>query len=256
MLRIFWQLLRRDLLVFRSEYGVKLFDTCILFATNVIVFSYFMGGEGLGPDYGSFFVIGAIASFGLIEIVGKVSVLIADIDGPRTIAHTLIMPIRSFWVFAYIGLFWALTSILLSAPLFLLGKLLLFDRFDLSQMNYLKLIPMYITVSLFFGFFALWLTSLIRGMEAINALWLRIIAPIWMFGAYFYSWHSVFETSALIGYLSLLNPMVYVMEGTRAAALGQEGYLPYWASFGALWVFILACWGHAVVRLRRRLDCL
>ena len=253
-LQLFFQFLKRDLLSFRREYLTKAVDMCFFFVTNVIVVSYFMPYQGVPQDFGVFFLVGAIASFGLIEVVGKVSGLMADLEGEQTISHTLIMPVKSSFVFCYIALFWALTSALLSILLFPLGKLLLFTRFDLSVISYWRLAIMFVVTSLFFGFFSLWLTSVIDNMGSINRLWLRFIGPIWFFGAYFFSWEAAYSLNPFVGYAILINPMVYVMEGMRAAVLGQEGYLPYWLSLVMLWVFIVGCGYHATRRLKKRLD--
>jgi ABC-2 type transport system permease protein len=254
-LNVFFQLLRRDLYAFLREYPAKLFDTAFMFTTSMIVFAYFMPQEWVDKSYAPFILIGAISSFGLIEIVGKVGLLMADIQGDRTISQTLILPVSSEAVFCYIGIFWALSSILLSVFLFPYGKLLIFDRFDLAKVSYIRLIPMYISANLFYGFFALWLASILKGIESINSLWMRAINPLWFFGAYFYSWEAALKLSPVIGYISLINPMVYIMEGMRAAALGQKGYLPYWICLVMVWVFIFACAIHAICRLKKRLDC-
>lgn len=252
---VFMQLIKRDLLAFKREFRPKFLDTCILFFTNIMVFCYFMPKEGIREDYGVFFLVGAIASFGFIEIVGKVGTFVGDMQGDRSISHTLIMPIHSKWIFWNIAVSWAITSSLLSILLFPLGKLFLWHEFDLTKISYIRLIPMFITSNLFFGCFALWLASVIKDLSGLNGLWLRYIAPLWMFGAYFYSWHTAFALNPVIGYLSFIDPMVYVMEGMRAAALGPKGYLPFFVSFLALWAFIIVCALHACHRLKKRLDC-
>jgi len=76
-----------------------------------------------------------------------------------------------------------------------------------------------------------------------------------MFGGYMYSWYAVYHVSPLIGYAHLINPVLYVMEGMRAAVLGQEGYLPFWFSFTALFAFTVVIAWDALRRLRKRLDC-
>lgn len=58
----------------------------------------------------------------------------------------------------------------------------------------------------------------------------------------------------MIGYITLLNPLTYIMEGNRSAALGPSEYIPFWISF-ALWLFILLCAGDGIRRLKKRLDC-
>jgi len=145
---------------------------------------------------------------------------------------------------------------LLSVLLFPFGKLLLLKRFDLAAISYIRLIPIYISANLFYGFFAIWLCGILRGISNISTVFMRFINPLWMFGAYFYSWYSVYNFSHAIAYISLINPIVYIMEGMRAAALGQEGYLPYWICMLVIWGFILATATHGIFRLKKRLDCI
>src|SRR5258708_5025254 len=99
---IFLQLMQKDLLQFKRIYKEKLLDTGLLFFTNVIVFAYFLPQAGLGHNYGPFIMLGAIASFGLFDVVGHVSELIFDIEGPCAISYTLSMPIPSWIVFLQI----------------------------------------------------------------------------------------------------------------------------------------------------------
>lgn len=253
---VFFQLIRKDLTVFRRSFWKKFVDTSILFITNVLAFGYFLQQEGAHEGYAAFFVVGAIASFGFVEIVGKVGIQLADMGGDRTIFHTLVMPIHSRMVFYYMGISWAITSILMSILLFPLGKLLVFTEWNLAGISWWRLTIMFVTANLFFGYFALWLTGILKNMTDLNQLWLRYIAPMWMFGGYVYSWQSAYDLSPVVGYISLINPMIYVMEGMRAAALGQAGYLPFWMSMLMLWIFIIACSLHANKRLRQKLDCI
>lgn len=253
--QVFFQLLRRDLLAFKREFPGTFFDTAFIFFTNVVVSAYFMAQQWVDPQFGPFILVGAIASFGLINVVGKVSILIADIDGERTISQLLVFPIRSEWVFAYFAIFWAISSSLLTVLLFPLGKILMYSRFNLEAISYIRLIPMYLAANLFYGFFALWLASLMKSIRGVNSIWMRAINPMWMFGAYFYSWHAAYTLSPAIGYASLINPMVYIMEGMRAAALGQKGYLPYWICLLMVLGFTLVLGLHAIKRLKKRLDC-
>ena len=189
-----------------------------------------------------------------MDIVGKVSLMMADIEGERTINYYLTLPISSRMLFYYYGIYWTIGSILMTAFLFPLGKVLLYSRFDLSQMSLIKMIPMYLTSNLFFGFFSLWLTSVLRGMSSLSALFLRVINPIWMFGCYFYSWESLREFSPILAKICLINPMVYIMEGMRSACLGSSGYLPYALSMTVLWSYIFVLAWHANKKLKVKLD--
>lgn len=252
---LFWQLMRKDLRQFRHVYVGKFFDTCFLFFTNVVVFAYFMPNLGLNMDYGTFILIGAITSFGLFDIVAQVAELIFDIEGDRTITFKLTMPIPYWLVFVQLAAKWALTNILLCTPLFLVGKIILWNQFDLAEINYIKLIVMFPTVCIFFGFFSIWLTGVIKNLKSISSLFLRFINPIFMFGGYFFTWQASYELSPIIAYAILINPMIYAMEGMRAACLGQAGYLPFWNCFFALWGFIIVLGSHGILSLKKRLDC-
>lgn len=250
----FFQFMKKDLLMFRREYFSKFFDTCFLFFTNVIVFSYFMPIMGLQSTYGSFILIGAIASFGLFDVIGHVATLIGDIEGDKTIQFPLAMPISSTLVFMQIALRWAINSFILTLLLFPIGKILLPYEYKILEMNFLKLIPMYITINVFFGFFSLWIASLIKSISSLSSLYLRVVNPIFMFGGYFYTWESLYTLSPTLAYINLIDPMLYVFEGMRSAALGSEGYLPFWNCFLALWGFILVTGYLGIRRLKKRLD--
>lgn len=256
MKRVFWQLTLKNLLIFRRQFSSKFFDTCFLFFTNVIIFSYFMPNMGISANYGPFILIGAIASFGLFDTIGRVSELIADIEGDRTINFTLALPISSKLAISQIGISWALSSFLLTLLLIPIGKILVPKEFSLTQISFERLIPIYIVTNLFYGFFSLWLASLIKTLGNISHLFMRFINPIFMFGAYFYTWKSAFELSPVIGYVSLINPMVYIMEGMRSAALGPEGFLPFWICLLAVSGFTLLFALDGIFRLKRRLDCI
>ncbi len=248
-------LIRRDLRVFKEEFWGKFIDLCILLVTTILIFSYFLPSYGLSADYGPFILIGAIAGFAFFEVIGKVSIMIADMEGDKTILYTLTLPIPSWLVFVYIGISWSLLSSILSLLLFPLGKLVLFSQFDLGKISLVRLIPIFLLSNLFFGFFALWLTSVLKKMSSLSHLFVRVVNPMFMFGGYMYSWYAVYHISPLVGYAHLINPVLYVMEGMRAAALGQAGYLPFWFSFTALTIFTLVIGWDALRRLQKRLDC-
>lgn len=253
--KIFFSLLRRDLYIFRKQFFGKFLDAIFLVCTNIVIFAYFVPEMGMSTSYGPFLLIGAIASYGFFDIIGKVTNMISDINGERMISYNLTLPLKSKAIFIYIAIYWALNSALVSLMLFPIGKIILFTRFDLSKISFPSLLLIYPTVQLFFGFFSLWLVAIIKQLSAVSRVWIRVINPIFMFGSFFYSWKASYELSPIVAYLSLANPMVYVMEGMRAACLGQAEYLPLSACIFALWLFIFICGIDSIRRLSRRLDC-
>jgi len=249
-------LLKRDLRVFRKEWFGKFIDSIFLMATNIIIFAYFMPLMGLKQDYGVFFLIGSIAAYGFFDVISKITTLIADIKGDRLISYNLTLPMSTTMSFIYIASYWALNSAILTAMLFPIGKVILFNQWDFSIISYPKLLIFYPTIHLFYAFFALWLTATIKQISQVSRVWLRVVNPIFMFGGFFYSWQTAFTLSPTVGYLLLINPMVYILEGMRAVCLGQDGFLPFQYSFLALWGFIIFFGVDAIRRLRKILDCI
>ncbi len=101
-------------------------------------------------------------------------------------------------------------------------------------------------------FYLIFLTVL-PNLRDVTRLYFRFINPLFLLGCYFTPWITYYKISPAIGYLLLLDPLSYVMEIMRASIIGQTGYLPFWLSLAALWVFIIACTTHAT---RRQLDCI
>jgi len=255
MSNLLLQLFRQDLIKIRREFLGKLIDSASVLFCFLVVFGYFMPSYGLTTDYGPFLLVSSIASFGFFGTVGKVFKLITDIEGDRTISYTLTLPIPSWLVFIYTGFVWAIDSALVSLCLFPIGKLILFNQFDLSNISWIRVIPMYITMNLFYGFFSLWLASTLKNLGSIEHLWIRVINPLIMFGAYYYSWDAIYQISPMIALIDLINPIIYVMEGMRTASLKAPSSIPFWICLTTVWVFIIACAWQGTHRLLRRLDC-
>lgn len=254
MWRIFFQLIRRDLKIFVKDYPGKFLDILITFVFWVLIFGYFIPEAVEG--YGLFIMVGAVSSFGIFNIIGQSGVLINDIQGDRTVSYLLTLPISSNIVFLYRATSWAIQSFFITLPLYVFGKVLFWTQLDLSQIMWVKMFIAIVTSNLFFGFFSLWLVSVLYKVIDLNRVYFRFINPLFLMGCYFYSWKSVFEISNWIGYVSLVDPFCYIMEISRATVLGQEGYIPFWTSFFSIWAFIIVLGMHSNRRLKRILDCL
>lgn len=250
-----YHLICRDLRVFKGEFWGKLIDTSLLLFTTIVIFGYFLPSYGLTSNYGPFLLVSLIAGFGFFEMMGRVSIMIADLEGDRTILYTLTLPIPSWAVFVYLAVSWAILSSLVSLLMFPIGKLLLFKEFTLIHMNLLQFPLIFMMSNLFFGFFALWLSAILKNMNSLSHLFVRIINPMYSFGGWWYSYYTIAKLSPELGYIHLINPLLYVTEGMRAAVLGQDGYLPFWMSLAMLTGFTLLFAWDGIRRLQRRLDC-
>ena len=252
--QLFLQLIRKEMLIFLGELKGKWIQASISIITLFMIFGYFLPQMGLRADYSLFMVIGGVASFGFYEMVGRISAFIADLNGDKMISYLLILPLPPFLSLQSIVVGWACCGTCLTILLFPIAKLLLQSQWELAQISPFKFLWILITINLFFGSFALWLASLIKHVKNTGWIWIMLINPLYMFGCYYCPWEEIYRLSHLLGWLSFLNPMTYVMEGIRATTLGQNGFLPYWSCLAALWIFIALFSKSSYSRLKKRLD--
>jgi ABC-type multidrug transport system permease subunit len=211
---------------------------------------------GVPSDYGAVMLVSSIVmmSFNAATWMGGAP-LVSDLDGEKAITYELSLPLPYWLVFIKVAFSFAVNAIVLNILTLAVGKLLLFDRFDLSNLSIIKFTLMYICSCVFFGFFALWVTSWVRGMHGLGRFYLRIATLLIFFGGFQFAWITLFNALPWLGYANLLNPFTYACDGLRAAVLGQEGYLNFWLCTGMLLVFTLFFAVSAIYNFKRRLDC-
>lgn len=232
----------------------KWLQACISILTMFLIFHYIMPLMGLRDDYALFIVISLVASFGFYEMVGSIAALIADLNGDRSISYLLTIPLSNFLSISSMVIGWTLCGIFTTLLLLPFAQLLLFSQLSFTQFSILKFISMLITSNLFFGYFALWLTSLIQKVKNTGWLWIMVVNPLYMLGCYYSPWGVIRGLSKPLAVAELFNPMTYVMEGYHSATLGPEHFLPFWICLVALWIFIPLFAFDAYHRLKKRLD--
>jgi len=130
------------------------------------------------------------------------------------------------------------------------------DHFDLAAFSFFKFLLIFLLASLFYGAYTIFIVTRVSEMTQIGNVWMRFVYPLWFLGGYQFSWKSLQSLAPTLAYVNLLNPMIYIMEGTRAAVLGQEGYLNFWLCAGMITLFYAISVIAGIVLLKRRLDVL
>jgi ABC-2 type transport system permease protein len=213
-----------------------------------------MPSFGLSKDYGNFMLASLVASAGLFEAFPSIVNLISDFEGNNITSFYLTLPIPSWLVFVKHMIFYAFNLASMALWVLPLGKLLLFNRFSFAHFNFIQFCIIFILICFFYATFTIWTASKLMRMEKIQNLWMRFIFPLWFLGCYQYSFKVLHNVSPVLAYASFLNPMTYIMEGTRAAVLGQEQYLNFWFCAGALIFFIVLCGWRGIANMKKRLD--
>jgi ABC-2 type transport system permease protein len=249
-----WYLLASDFKIYKRTIGDKIINFTIWLVTIVGTTVYLLPAFGLKASYSSFFAASLVGTAGLFEVFPSVSRLIHDFEGNNIIANYLILPIPSWLVFIRSILFYAANAASLSIWVIPLTKLLLWQRFDLSHISIGKFLLIFCLGNLFYGSFVIWIASRVMGIEKIGTVYMRFVFPMWFLGGFQFSWLVLYNFSPAFAYLDLLNPMMYIMEGMRAAVLGQEGSLNFWLCAFMLTFFIALFGAHGILRLKKRLD--
>ncbi len=252
----FFQLLLTDFFVFKQAIVGKIINVVIWIATTVTIATYIMPSFGLSKSYGPFLLAGSCASAGLFELFPSVVALVNDLNGDQTFFYHLTLPLPSWLLIVRHMLFNAFNAFFLTIIVLPMGKLLLWDKLVLSNIAWGKLLLIFVLQSLFYGAISIFIASFVPSMNHVRNIWARFIFPFWMLGGYQYSWTTMKSIAPQIATLSLLNPIIYIMEGTRAALLGQEGFLNFWLCAGVLATFTVLAGCASIMRLRRSLDIL
>lgn len=251
---VFKQLLATDFSIFKETFKDKIIDLFIWVAITAAIMGYVMPAFGLAADYGAFQLAGLIASAGLFEVFPSMMNLVGDFEGDRVIDYHLTLPIPSKLVIIKIMTYYALNAMILSLCVIPMGKIILWNQFDLTKIAPFKMLVMIAITGIFYGAFTIWLASMLDNMARVGSLWMRFIFPLWFLGGFQFSWLVLYKLFPILAYINLLNPMMYIMEGNRAAVLGQAGYIPFWCSVGALIIFSLLAGYFGIRSLKKRLD--
>ncbi len=253
---VFKNLIRADLVVFKDLFKDKAVDAGIWLILTIVVMGYIMPYFGLQGNFGPFQLGGVIASVGLFELYGNVVGLVSDFEGDRTLNYTLTLPIPSWIALASKATYFAIISLLLALVMFPLGKLTLWNQFSLSGVSYVQFFLALNACSIFYGCFTLCAASFISSMTKLGSVWARFIFPMWFMGGFQFSWLSLLSALPFVAYLSLINPMIYITEITRASMLGQTGYINFWICLAAILFFSLVSFMVGIYNLKQRLDYL
>lgn len=191
---------------------------------------------------------------GFLGVFPSVVTMITDFEGDQIISYYLTLPITSWMIFLRLIFYYALNFSIMSLLVLPVGKLLIWNQFDMVTIIWGKFLIIFILTHLFYGAFTLWIASRVKNMTKISNVWMRFVYPIWFLGCFNFSWTVLADKWPTLAWLSLINPMTYIMEAMRASILGQEGYLNFWMCVSIVIFFIIICGWRGILLLKKRLD--
>jgi len=248
-------LLWRDFLIIKKDFMGDVINMVTWPTSLSITFGYILTAFGMDRNYGSFLLVGSLATSFFYLAVGLGAELVNDFEGMRAIEFYQVLPFPSFhMVFFQKIVSFGLHSVMLAVPLLPMGKLLLGERLDLHNLSLVKFCMIFMSAGIFFGVFALVLAGYIKNQRTFNSVWRRVYTPMLFTGCFWFTFKMAQKSFPVLSYIALCNPLTYIAEGIRASVFGQEGYLPFWISQGAVLGFIMIGSYFAFKRLKERLD--
>jgi len=251
---IFLKLVRTRFFIARQELLGKLINVSIWAFCSLVIMGYVMQAFGLVSDYGSFQLATVIGTVGLFEVYGNALRSIIDFEGDRHIDYYLTLPVHPAVILLSMIASYFLIGMVVSLAMLPLGKLILFNTFSLADVSWLKFVVILVLANIFYGAFTVAVTSHVGALSKMENIWSRFIFPLWFMGGFQFSWESIYQLSQPLAYVLLCNPIMFIMEGTRAALLGQAGCLPWGLCCIALCGFSLVSWVYAYHKTQRLLD--
>lgn len=254
-MQTFGALVYRDITIYVPFVFEKTINALVWISSTALAFEYIFPQLGM-PSMGGVVAVGGLAVWNFFSILHNITMFIADLEGERSISYYLTLPIKQEFVLLRIAVSVALQGMLLSSSFLAFFKVLLGKGLDLSHISYAKFLLIYCSYNFFYGALTLFFASFVKQLYTVLTVWQRYMWPLWYFGCAQFSWATLYKANYIAAYGDLLNPLTYIMEGTRAAVLGQEGNLNFWWCFLMIWMFTLVVLSVGIRRLKRRLDCI
>jgi ABC-2 type transport system permease protein len=251
---IFCKLVATNFYIARQELGGQIINFYIWAFCSLVVMGYVMQAFGLAADYGSFQLATVMGTVGLFQVYGNSFRCIVDFEGERHIGYCLTLPVSPSVVWWSMICSYSLTGLILSVLMLPFGKLLLFNSFSLTNISWIKTAIILVLANIFYGVFTIAITAHVGAMSKMENVWSRFIFPMWFLGGFQFSWASIYELSTPLAYVLLCNPIMFIMEGTRAALLGAQDCLPWGLCCMVLCGFTVVGWLYAQYKMKRLLD--
>jgi ABC-2 type transport system permease protein len=162
--------------------------------------------------------------------------LLLDFDGDRYIDYQITILNPRLIVMEKI-IFSTLFSFFVSLPFFIVSKIILRDELDTTNLSIPKLLLMILIGCFTCSAYSISAVCILKGAHRTGTWWRRVNNPMLMLGGSWVPWVAIAKVSPIIGYLVLLNPMIYMTEGIRGSIFGDNIYISFEYCITALIIF-------------------
>lgn len=239
--RIFWTMVKRDLVVQRRNWGEFVFRVAMLPFILILTYGYVLPHVGiLAKDFPNQLFPGMLGMSLLVTgIHGTAIPLTMDFNNTREIEDRLQAPISASLVAfgkMFVGMLesWIGALIVLPISLIFMGSRL---TISLSGIELLKLLVVLLLGSIASASLGLLVGTIVKPMQIV-AMFPGFLMPVIFSGAIFFSWRAL-SVVPVVQIIYLINPLVYLNEALRNLFIPQMNSMPFWISILGLIAFTI-----------------
>ncbi|HEX6100644.1 MAG TPA: ABC transporter permease [Thermoanaerobaculia bacterium] len=250
--RVFGALLLRDAVVAKREIVAILIRTMVQPVLFVIVFGLLLPRMGIIPrDYAAVMLPGIVAlAVTMTPILSVAMPLISDFGTTKEIEDRLLAPVPIELIAiqkVVSGVLQGVLAVLFVMPV---ARLLMGPVEGLTLRNLPLLAVMVILGGAVFSAFGLLLGTSMPPQH-VSLMMQVIFAPMIMLGCAYYPWRGL-DHFPVLQYAVLINPLVYISEGMRAALTPEVEHMPVAAILGTLIVLTAVLLWAGLRQFRKR----
>lgn len=256
--RAFWGLILRDARVLVREFVGFLLRTVMNPLLFTFVFTYVLpktGGaftpSGRGQSFATVLVPGLVAVAIFFQGIAAVALPLAtELGGTREIEDRVMAPLPIGLV-AFEKVAWsAVQSVVAAVVVFPLVLTIPAEPVSVSVASWPTLVAVVLLGSFVAGFLGLLLGTVVKPRQ-IGLIFSLVVVPVTFLGCVYYPWQQL-GAIRWLQVATLLNPLVYVSEGLRAALTPGLPHMPTVAFLGALVGLVVVLGWVSTVSFRRR----
>ncbi len=255
---VFLQFLYHDIYVYAKRIRFYIINYLLIYPVVFITgFAYFAPNTYMLGDNTTVLMISLLSGNLLLLMLNLAFNIISPMLFDREQTHFIDYQIRHLQPYAFLAqqiLFTTFFSFLLVLPFFPISKLLLWHTLDLSQTSWPLLITLLLCATLCCSTYTMLAVCAMSNIQQIKTFWVRVSIPLFVLGGFWAPWHTIYETSNLLGYLMLLNPFMYVTEGLRRTITGSQNYFSAWICIGMLICFSLSFFISSCYFFKQQMD--
>lgn len=254
--RIFLRFLQRDVYIYRQRFMTYFINYSILYPS---IYACAIGGImaqsylGDSPIQATTLFIGHI----LINVLVFANILniglLFDLENQRFIDYQITLLSPRLIILERI-VFSSLFTFIVSIPYFPVAKLILGNRFVSTHTSWPTMLLVLYVSSLCCAAYTQFCACVITNSRKLRSFWMRVNFCLTTLGGIFIPWHIMKQFSPTLGYIALLNPLLYITEGLRSAILGRSEFISAWICIGVMLAFSVVFTLLSFYFFKKRID--